>query len=377
MTKRISFEEGLELFKNAPLEVLKERAQEIRFEKNPGPYVSFIVDSNPNYTNVCWVDCQFCAFFRHEGAKGAYTKTVDEVMEDIARAERAGCKAVLLQGGVNNALTIDYYVDLVKTSVKRFPGIQPHFFSAIEIWNCARVSNMTVKEVFEALWEAGQRTMPGAGAEILTERVREEISPKKMHVETWLDVHRTAHEVGFTTTATMMYGHVEEPEDVIEHFEVLRQLQDETSGFTAFIPWSYKRDRTALRRKVKHWAGGDAYLRMIAMSRIYLDNFDHIQGSWFSEGKEVGIQSLHHGADDFGGILLDENVHEAANFVHHTDVNGVLSMIREAGFVPIERDYSYEILKSYEDIANVAIPDEQQVTKETHTPILNLDAVCP
>lgn len=370
MTDRISYEEGLDLFCNASLEELKERAQAIRFEKNPEPRVTFILDSNPNYTNVCQIDCSFCAFFRHKGAKDAYLKTVDEVMEDIARAERAGCKAVLLQGGVHPDLPIDYYVDLVRSCRARFPSIQPHFFSAVEIWNCAKVSKMTVRQVLQALWDAGQRTLPGGGAEILSERVRQIVSPKKIYEDGWIEVHSTAHEIGYKTTATMMYGHVEEPRDVLEHLTALRNAQDKIPGFTAFIPWSYKRDRTALRRTVKHWAGRDAYLRMIAFARIYLDNFDHIQGSWFGEGKEIGVESLHCGADDFGSLLLDENVHAATGFINHTDLNGILSMIRGAGFVPAERDYLYQILATYDGVEKVEIPDEQKVQQEDRTTIL-------
>lgn len=370
MSKRISFEEGVELFKNASLEELKERAHSMRMQKNPRNEVTFILDSNPNYTNVCQVDCTFCAFYRHKGVKDAYTKTVDEVMKDIERASKAGCKAVLLQGGVHPDLKLDYYVDLVRTCRSRYPNIQPHFFSAVEIWNCAKVSGVSIREVLEALWDAGQRTLPGGGAEILSENVRKVVSPKKIYEDGWIEVHQTAHKIGYRTTATMMYGHVEEPEDVLTHLEALRQAQDEIPGFTAFIPWSYKRDRTALRRKVKHWAGRDAYLRIIAFSRLYLDNFDHIQGSWFGEGREIGMESLRCGADDFGSLLLDENVHAATGFINHTDLNEILSMIREVGFVPVERNYLYERLKSYEDIEKVEIPEEQKVRTENRTDIL-------
>ena len=370
MASRISFEEGLELFKHAPLEELQKAAVLIRNEKNPPHRVTFVLDSNPNYTNICNADCSFCAFYRHPGAKDSYTKSIDEVMEHLEYARRAGISTVLLQGGLNDELKLDYYVQLVKTARERYPDIFPHFFSAPELWNCAKVSGVTVRELLQALWDAGARTLPGGGAEIISERVRLTISPKKMEPGAWIDLHKTAHELGYKSTATMMYGHVEQAEDILIHLDTLREAQDIIPGFTAFIPWSYKRDRTALRRTVKNWAGKDAYFRILAFSRIYLDNFDHIQASWFSEGKENGIRSLHYGADDFGGILLEENVHRATDFINKTDHNGVLSMIREAGYQPAQRDPLYRILRTYEGLENVEQTEEIKVREEDRVAII-------
>ncbi|MCC5831438.1 MAG: dehypoxanthine futalosine cyclase [Chlamydiales bacterium] len=370
MHERITFEEGLDLFRSAPLAELQRRAQNIRNEKNPANRVTFVLDSNPNYTNVCKIDCGFCAFYRHPGAKDAYTKTVDEVMEHMERAQRAGLTTVLLQGGVNDELKIEYYVDLVRTARERFPEIHPHFFSAVELWNCARVSNLSVREVLERLWEAGLRTIPGGGAEILSERVRLEVSPKKMGPGGWIQLHHLAHQIGYQTTATMMYGHVEEPEEVVEHLETLRLHQDKIPGFTSFIPWSYKRNRTALRRKVKNWAGKDAYFRILAFSRIYLDNFSHIGASWFGESKEVGIEALKYGADDFGGTIMEENVHRATEWINKADHNDMLRMIRQAGFEPAQRDTFYNILRTYEGVESVEIPEEQAVKEADRLPIL-------
>jgi len=366
----MSFEEGLKLFTEASLQELKERAVQVRNEKNPPSQVSFVLDSNPNYTNVCSIDCNFCAFYRKKTAKDAYTKSIDEVMNHLAIARRAGLTTVLLQGGVNDDLKLDYFVDLVKTARERFPDIHPHFFSAVEIWNCARVSKLSVKEVLQALYEAGLRTIPGGGAEILSERVRLRISPKKIGPNGWIQVHKEAHKVGFLTTATMMYGHIEEPIDILNHLEALRQAQDESPGFTCFIPWSYKRDRTALRRIVKHWAGADAYFRILAFSRIYLDNFTHIGASWYGEGKEIGIESLSYGADDFGGIIMEENVHRSTGWVNRTDHNGMLQMIRKAGFEPAQRDTFYNILRTYEGVESVEIPEEQRVNEPDRLPPL-------
>ena len=370
MTERLSFEEGLRLFRMASLEELQEQAQKIRFEKHPKNYVTFVLDSNPNYTNICDVDCSFCGFYRHKGAKDAYFKTADEVMQHFHFARRAHITTVLLQGGVHKDITLEYLVELVKRAKREFPEIQPHFYSAIEIYNCAKVNNLTVEEVLQALWDAGQRTIPGGGAEILSERVRLQISPKKIYTDGWIEVHTKAHKIGFKTTATMMYGHVEEPEDIVIHLDALRNAQESYNGFSSFIPWSYKRDNTALRRKVKSWAGKESYLRILAFSRIYLDNFSHVAASWFSEGKETGIKALHYGADDFGGIILEENVHRATNFINKTDHNGVLTMIRKAGFEPAQRNVFYEIIKTYEDVAFVDVPDEGQVKEADRVAIL-------
>lgn len=360
MNQRIDFKEGLKIFSTMPLDQLKKLAHAKRMEKVPKSEVTFVLDTNPNYTNVCNADCSFCAFYRKESAKDAYTKTVEECMSHFEMARRAGLTTVMMQGGLNDHLKIDFYVQLIKTARARYPDIFPHCFTAPEIWNMAKVSNLTLRAALQQLWDAGARTLPGGGAEILSERVRLAISPKKMERGAWLEVHRTAHQLGYRSTATMMYGHVEEPFDILTHLDDLRKLQDEMGGFTAFIPWSYKRDRTLLRRTVKNWAGVDAYLRMIAFSRIYLDNFDHIQGSWFSEGKEVGIESLRSGADDFGGTTVEENVHRATGFIHKVNHNQVLGMIREAGFRPVQRNPLYEVLKTYGDEEWVEIPEEQK-----------------
>lgn len=370
MDNRLSFDEGLRLFQFAPLAELQERAEQIRFQKHPDRLVTFVLDSNPNYTNICDIDCNFCAFYRKKSAKDAYFKSPEEVMQHLEFAKNAGLKTVLLQGGVHDEITIDYLVALVKMSLARYPEIHPHFYSAIEIWNAAKVSGITVRQALQALWDAGQRTIPGGGAEILSEPIRMHISPKKIGPGGWLDLHTTAHQIGFKTTATMMYGHIEEAVDIINHLETLRQAQDAFNGFASFIPWSYKRTKTALRRTVKNWAGKDAYFRILAFSRIYLDNFPHIGASWFGEGKETGIESLHYGADDFGGTILEENVHRATDFINKTDHNGMLRMIRQAGFEPAQRDSFYEIIRTYEGIDSVDVPQEGRIKEADHVPIL-------
>jgi cyclic dehypoxanthinyl futalosine synthase len=372
--ERLTLREGLDLFKKGSLQDLQQKAQEVRNLKNPCKRVTFVLDSNPNYTNVCHIDCSFCAFYRHENAKDAYTKSIEEVMAHLEKARRAGIKTVLLQGGVNDNLKIDYHVELVKNARARYPDIHPHFFSAVEIANAARVSSITLQEALEKLWKAGLRTIPGGGAEILSERVRQTISPKKMGPHGWIDFHHLAHQVGFKTTATMMYGHIEEPEDIVEHLECLRQHQDKIAGFLSFIPWSYKRDRTVLRRKVKNWAGQNAYFRILAFSRIYLDNFDHIGASWFSEGKEIGMESLHYGADDFGGTIIEENVHRATEWICKADHNDMVQMIRRAGFDPAQRNSFFQVIQTYEGIDTVDVPPEGRVTEPDNLPPLGIFA---
>jgi len=345
--KRLDRDEGRFLLAEAGLLELGALAQEVRFARVPDKRVTFVIDSNPNYTNVCITDCQFCAFYRKPGDPEAWTLTVDEVLAKIEFAASKGATTVLLQGGHNPALPLQYYLDLVTETRRRFPQVTPHFFTASEIQTMAMVSQLTIGDVLDRLWEAGQRTIPGGGAEILSERVRTRIEPKKGGPAAWLDVHRDAHRRGFKSTATMMYGHVETPDDVVDHWEAIRELQDAHGGFTAFVPWSFKPGNTLLEKWIKHYKGPNAYLRMLAASRLYLDNFEHIQASWFSEGKRAGQIALHFGADDWGGTLFEENVHKAADYVNTITVEDITALIREAGFAPVQRTTTYEIVKAW------------------------------
>ncbi|MCM8526430.1 MAG: dehypoxanthine futalosine cyclase [Lentisphaeraceae bacterium] len=338
---RITFEEGVELFKNADLFDLQKRAVEVRNLKNTPSEVTYVIDTNPNYTNACDADCLFCAFYRKPGDSEVYVKTLDEIRQFMVDARSYNATTVLLQGGLHPELPLSYYTDIISMCKNEFPEIVPHFFSAPEIQNVAEVCGMTDREVLERFYEAGQRSLPGGGAEVLTQRVRNRISPKKQKVAKWLEIHEIAHEVGMRSTATMMYGHREEPEDIVEHLEAIRQIQDRTGGFTAFVPWSYKKDNTLLGKKVTRETGAEDYYRILAFSRMYLDNFDHIQASWFSEGKDVGVKSLSYGADDFGGTLFEENVHAETGHINKTSVEGVKAMISEAGFSPVQRDTFY------------------------------------
>jgi len=345
--KRLDREDGRWLLTEAPLLEVGALAQEARFRAIPARQVTFVIDSNPNYTNVCITDCQFCAFYRKPGLPEAWTLTVEQVLEKIEFAASKGATTVLLQGGHNPELPLDYYLTIVRESRRRFPGVTPHFFTASEIQTMAGVSGLMVSDVLARLREAGQDTLPGGGAEVLSERVRKRIEPKKGGPRAWLDVHREAHRQGFRSTATMMYGHVEEPDDIVDHWDAIRELQDEHGGFTAFVPWSFKPGNTLLEKWIKTYKGPSTYLRMLAASRLYLDNFAHIQASWFSEGKRAGQVALHWGADDFGGTLFEENVHAAADYVNKTTVDEIVTLIRDAGFTPVQRTTEYEILREY------------------------------
>jgi len=352
--ERLTREEGLALLQKGELLDLAEAANEVRFRINPDPHVTFVIDTNPNYTNICTIDCIFCAFYRHPGEAGEYTHSVDELLANFKRAASNGATTVLLQGGVNPKLPMEYYVELVERTVREVPEIHPHFFSTSEVLGMAEVSGLTVPNVLKRLWDAGLRTLPGGGAEILSDRVKKKISSQKGTSADWLEVMREAHRLGYKSTATMMYGHLEQNEDIIEHLEVVRALQDEFHGFTAFVPWSFKPGNTPLEKIIPHYATPTRYLQIIALSRLYLDNVPHIQASWFSEGKKAGQIALHFGADDFGGTLQEENVHAAANFVNTTNTDECIQLIHDAGFVAAQRNTVYDVLRIYPPPAEAA-----------------------
>jgi len=348
---RITRDEGLELLTHASLLDLAETANEVRFRMNPERQISFVIDTNPNYSNVCTIDCIFCAFYRHQGEEGEYTYSVDDMIAKFKESAAKGVTTVLLQGGVHPELPFAYYVELVERTVKEVPRVHPHFYTTSEILGMASVSGLTVPQVLRRLWDAGLRTLPGGGAEILSDRVKKKISHLKGTSADWLMVMREAHRIGYKTTATMMYGHLERDEDIIEHLDVVRTLQDERHGFTAFIPWSFKPGNTPLEKIIPHYAAPTRYLQLIALSRIFLDNIPHIQASWFSEGKKTGQIALHFGADDFGGTLLEENVHAAANFVNKTNTEECIQLIHEAGFAAAQRTTLYDIVEVHPVLA--------------------------
>jgi len=341
--ERITKDEGLKLIEYGDFLRLARLANRIRFKKHPDRTVTFILDTNINYTNICNVKCSFCAFYRNQDDKDAYTLTIEELKQKIKSAEEKGIETALIQGGLNPNIPYAYYIDMVKELSKS--SVYVHAFSPPEIDLASRISGKSIKDVLIDLKSAGLKTIPGGGAEILSERVRKKISPRKISTDRWLDIMRQAHKVGIMTTATMMFGHIETYEDIIEHFERLRDLQDETHGFRAFIAWDFKKENSALGKIVTKDVTGIDYLKIVAMARIYLDNFDNIQASWASQGKDVGEIALHFGANDMGSMLVEEHVMEQAGFRAESTVEEIAALIKKAGFKPALRTTNYNIVR--------------------------------
>lgn len=346
---RIEAAEALDLLQYTPLLELMTRANDVRRSLHPANDVTFVVDTNPNYTNVCVTDCTFCSFYRRPGDAEAYTLEPAVLAERVARAQSLGATTVLLQGGHNPDLPFEYYLSLIASIQRSAPGIHLHLFSPAEIMHMSETCDIPPREILQTFWDLGVRTMPGGGAEILVDAVRRKVSPKKISTDSWLNLMRLAHEVGMKTSATMTYGHRETERDIVEHLVRIRQLQDETGGFYAFIPWSFKPGSSPLSRLVPETASPGYYLRVIALARLVLDNVSHIQASWFGEGWRAGQLALHAGADDFGGLLLEENVLYQAQHKVATNLSSLLTTIRDAGFTPVQRTTSYEKLRRYAD----------------------------
>ena len=344
---RITSQDALALLSRAPLAQLGALASLCRQRNNPGKTVTFVRDTNPNYTNVCDTECLFCAFWRPPSASDAYTLAADKLIEMMRTSMHNGATTVLLQGGHNPEVGLDYYTEVVERATREIPEIHLHAFSAPEVAAIAKYEGISSSEVLKKLWDAGLRTIPGGGAEILSNRVRKKISPLKIDADRWIEITREAHEIGFKTTATMMFGHVEEDEDIVEHLERIRNLQDETGGFLAFIPWIFKPSNTFLERKVPSEAGGERYLRVLAVCRIFLDNFKFIQGSWFTQGFKIGSASMRFGADDLGGTLYEENVLRCAENRTKASADEIAGMIKSAGFEPAQRNTFYEIIRRF------------------------------
>ncbi|MGC8893990.1 MAG: cyclic dehypoxanthinyl futalosine synthase [candidate division WOR-3 bacterium] len=334
---RISKDQAFELFGKEPLHSLGRSAHEIRCQMNDPEKVTYILDTNINYTNICSSHCSFCAFWRPEGHKEAYLMPMNEWEEKLAEAEAFGITTILLQGGLNPEPGLDYMLEMVRRATKY--RVHLHAFSPPEIHFVAEREGISSREVLQELWNAGLRTIPGGGAEILSNRLRGRFSPRKLSADGWLRIMREAHETGFKTTATMMFGIGEWPEEIVGHLDALRQLQDETGGFTAFIAWDFKPGNTRL----SHLRASSPllYIRIIALARVYLDNFPHIQASWSSQGKEIGQLALYYGADDLGSLLLEENVMRSAGHRLTATESEIRELIEAAGFRPERRDTLY------------------------------------
>ena len=349
LKKRLSKEDALDLIKNASLLDLAKMASAKKDELHKEKLTTFIVDRNINYTNVCWVDCKFCAFFRHKKDNDSYVLKFDEIDEKIEELLAIGGTQILFQGGVHPNLKIDYYEELVNHIHTKYPQITIHGFSSIEIDFIAKVSKISILEVLKRLQAKGLSSIPGAGAEILSDRVRDIIAPKKMDTQEWLEVHRLAHSIGMKTTATMMFGTVETDEEIIEHWDLIRKLQDETGGFRAFIMWSFQGENTKLMEEhpeIKPQSS-NRYLRLLAVSRLYLDNFANLQSSWVTQGSYIGQMALKFGANDLGSTMMEENVVKAAGAANRMNQGEMIRLIKDIGEIPAKRDTAYNILERF------------------------------
>lgn len=355
--QRLSLEEGTLLLKQGDLFEIGELADYLCKKKHTDNTVTFIVDRNITFTNVCTVKCKFCAFYRTPKSTEAFLLSKDEIFNKIEELIKLGGTQIMLQAGLHPGIDLDYYLDLYSSIKQRF-DIDIHSASPPEIAYLSKKSNLTIKEVLIRLKEAGLNSLPGGGAEILVDRVRQIVSPNKIKTDTWLEVMRSAHQIGMWTTATMVYGMVETLEERIIHLIRLRQLQDEsrlqstnrfdtsiTGGFRAFIPWSFQPGNTQLSDYCP--ASGVDYLKMVSISRIMLDNIDNLQAGWVTEGPKLGQLALCFGANDMGGILMEEVVVKATGVEHLMDISSVVRLIKETGKIPAQRNTRYEILRRF------------------------------
>jgi len=380
--RRITKKDALKLLKASDLLELGEWADVIRRELHPKRVVTFIVDRNINYTNICINKCTFCAFWRDKENKDAYVLSEDELFGKIEETISLGGTQILIQGGLHPDFDIEYYINLLKSIKSRF-DINVHGFSPPEICYIADKSDLTIIETLKILNAAGLDSIPGGGAEILSDRVREILSPKKIKSSSWLKVMEEAHKLGMRTTATMMFGSVEKPEDIIEHLDAIRTLQDRTKGFTAFIPWTFQPGNTELGSKGQRVKGSRGtvpdlrtqppvspltkgelkgvvesglsprgataveYLRILALSRIYLDNVQNIQASWVTQGLKIAEVALRFGANDFGSTMIEENVVASEGVSYRVSMDDIIRAIKNAGFDPAQRDTYYNILREF------------------------------
>ena len=349
LSKRLSNEDALNLINNTSLLDLSQMASEKKLQLHPKKITTFVVDRNINYTNICWVDCKFCAFYRHAKDDDAYVLTYEEIDKKIDELLEIGGTQILFQGGVHPKLKIGFYEDLVEHIHTKYPMINIHGFSSIEIDYIAKISKISYHEVLKRLKIKGLASIPGAGAEILNDDVRDIIAPKKLDTKDWLEVHRQAHLLDIKSTATMMFGTVETNEQIIEHWDKIRQLQDETGGFRAYIMWSFQSSHTKLAEELPNISAqsSNRYLRLLAVARLYLDNFPNIQSSWVTQGSYIGQMALKFGANDLGSTMMEENVVSAAGATNSMNQKQMIDLIRDIGENPAKRDTAYNTLERY------------------------------
>jgi len=344
LTRPLDRTEALWLLTEADLLELGRLADNLRRQMHPARQVSFVVDRNVNYTNVCTTQCRFCAFYRDETDPEAYVLNYTDIFTKVRELVKHGGTQLLMQGGLHPDLSLEWFEELFHQLRHRFPSVQIHSLSPAEIVHIAKLSNVSMTACLGRLHLAGLQSLPGGGAEILVDNVRREISPNKIGWQEWAEVMRAAHDLGMSTTATMMFGAGEKPEDIVEHLFRVRELQDEKGGFTAFIPWSYQPGNTALGGEQ---ASGVEYLKVLALSRVILDNVSNIQASWVTQGARMAQIALYFGANDLGGTMLEENVVAAAGVDFRMSQDEIIELARSAGFQPVRRTTTYEVLETY------------------------------
>ncbi|MDP7131358.1 MAG: cyclic dehypoxanthinyl futalosine synthase [Planctomycetota bacterium] len=357
-SESLTFDDGMRLWKHPNLPELGALADYVRNERHPDSVVTYVTGRNINYTNVCWVKCKFCAFYRLPGQDGEYVLPLETIFRKIDEMlELGGCE-LLMQGGLNPKLKIDYYEELFQAISKKYPQVILHALSPTEILYIAKISKLPIPDTLERLKEAGLHSIPGGGAEMLVDKVRDEIAPFKDRADEWLGVMRDAHRLGIRSTVTMMYGTVETHEQRMEHLMRVRDVQDEYRGFRAFIPWSFQPNGTPLGDELEsngdwHQATAHDYLRTLAISRLVLDNIDNFQASWVTQGIKIAQVSLRYGANDFGSTMMEENVVSAAGTSHtnEMDLEAMERLIREAGYEPRRRNTRYELVETRPRVA--------------------------
>jgi cyclic dehypoxanthinyl futalosine synthase len=339
---RLTFDEGVTLLKEGDLLALGCAADAVCRRLHPEPYRTYNIDRNINYTNVCAAVCDFCAFYRKVGHGEAYVLERSELLKKVEETVALGGDQILMQGGLHPDLPFEWYEDLLRDLKAHFPQVNIHGFSPPEIYFFHKLYRMPLETVLGRLKDAGLGSLPGGGGEILVDRVRKAITRGKVLTDDWLNVHRVWHRLGGKSTATMMFGHIETLEERIEHLERVRQLQDETGGLTAFISWTFQPDHTDMADVPP--AGAFEYLRTQAISRLYLDNVPNIQSSWVTQGAKIGQIALYFGANDMGSLMIEENVVSSAGTVHHLTLAQIKRAIREAGYIPRQRNVFYEYI---------------------------------
>jgi cyclic dehypoxanthinyl futalosine synthase len=362
--QRLTPEEGVELFGCHDLHALGKAAHTVTERLHPEPYRTYNIDRNINYTNICAAVCDFCAFYRKSQDADAYVLPREELYQKIEETLALGGDQILMQGGMHPSLKLEWYEELLRDLKTRYPKLNLHAFSPPEIWHFHKINKVPLREVLERLKNAGLGSLPGGGGEILVDRVRKELTKGKSLTDEWLEVHRVWHQLGGRSTCTMMFGHIETLAERIEHLERLRQLQDETGGFTAFICWTMQPGH-----KMAHFpqVGSFEYLRTQAIARLYLDNIANIQSSWVTQGAKIGQVALFYGANDMGSLMIEENVVASAGTVHCLTLEQIKRAIREAGYIPRQRNVFYE----YFDAGPAAADGLRPQTNGRALPVLN------